>query len=222
MAKTRKEKERAQKLWQERRELLRFGYGKVAEFLVREARQCYQRALQVWAKGELATAEKLLREALDKVPDAPDPLLALGRLLLEQGRAEEALGVLSAAREADPENPQTHFWFGRALEATGRLRRAKEAYETALQRSPTPDLVQEVHQRLQAIKTALAQQPAATLSEEQAKALEEALHWARFYLEVGFPRRAREYVAQAQSIAPDHPQVQELAKAVAEMLEEAG
>jgi hypothetical protein len=57
MAKTRKEKERAQKLWEERRELLRFGYGKIAEFIVREARQKYQQAIQMWSKGDLGNAD---------------------------------------------------------------------------------------------------------------------------------------------------------------------
>jgi len=40
--------------------------------------------------------------------------------------------------------------------------------------------------------------------------LEDALHWAQFYLEVGFPRRAREYLQRALHIAPDHPKVREV------------
>jgi len=218
MAKTRKEKERAQKLWEERRELLRFGYGKIAEFIVREARQKYQQAMQARLKGDLRTAETMLREVVEKVPDAPDPLLALGQLLLETGRAEEAIGFLSKACEVDNMNPQSHFLFGQALEASGRLRRAKEAYERALQRYPTGDLAREIEQKLRALEEKLASQASPTLSEEQAKALEEALHWAKFYLEVGFPRRAREYLEQAKAIAPDHPMVQEISKAVEQAL----
>ncbi len=152
MAKTRKEKERAQKLWEERRELLRFGYGKIAEFIVREARQKYQQAMQARLKGDLRTAKTMLREVVEKVPDAPDPLLALGQLLLETGRAEEAIGFLSKACEVDNMNPQSHFLFGQALEASGRLRRAKEAYERALQRYPTGDLAKEIEQRLRALE----------------------------------------------------------------------
>jgi tetratricopeptide (TPR) repeat protein len=218
MAKTRKEKERAQKLWEERRELLRFGYGKIAEFIVREARQKYQQAMQARLKGDLRTAETMLREVVKKVPDAPDPLLALGQLLLETGRAEEAIGFLSKACEVDNMNPQSHFLFGQALEASGRLRRAKEAYERALQRYPTGDLAKEIEQRLRALEEKLVSQASPTLSEEQAKDLEEALHWAKFYLEVGFPRRAREYLEQAKAIAPDHPMVQEISKAIEQAL----
>jgi tetratricopeptide (TPR) repeat protein len=151
---------------------------------------------------------------VEKVPDAPDPLLALGQLLLETDRAEEALGFLSKACEVDDMNPQSHFLFGQALEETGRLRRAKEAYERALQRYPTGDLAREISQRLQALEEKLSSQAHPTLSDEQAKALEEALHWAKFYLEIGFPRRAREYLAQAKSIAPDHPTVQEISKTI--------
>jgi tetratricopeptide (TPR) repeat protein len=218
MAKTRKEKERAQKLWEERRELLRFGYGKIAEFIVREARQKYQQAMQARLKGDLRTAETMLREVVEKVPDAPDPLLALGQLLLETGRAEEAIGFLSKACEVDNMNPQSHFLFGQALEASGRSRRAKEAYERALQRYPTGDLAKEIEQRLRALEEKLVSQASPTLSEEQAKDLEEALHWAKFYLEVGFPRRAREYLEQAKAIAPDHPMVQEISKAIEQAL----
>jgi len=218
MAKTRKEKERAQKLWEERRELLRFGYGKIAEFIVREARQKYQQAVQARLKGDLRTAEAMLREIVEKVPDAPDPLLALGQLLLKTGRAEEAIGFLSKACEVDDMNPQSHFLFGQALEATGRLRRAKDAYERALQRYPTGDLAREIARKLQALEERLASQSSPTMSEEQAKVLEEALHWAKFYLEVGFPRRAREYLEQAKTIAPDHPMVQEISKAVEQAL----
>ncbi|MCC6038225.1 MAG: tetratricopeptide repeat protein [Armatimonadetes bacterium] len=218
MAKTRKEKERAQKLWEERRELLRFGYGKIAEFIVREARQKYQQAMQARLKGDLRTAETMLREVVEKVPDAPDPLLALGQLLLETGRAEEAIGFLSKACEVDNMNPQSHFLFGQALEASGRLRRAKEAYERALQRYPTGDLAKGIEQRLRALEEKLVSQASPTLSEEQAKDLEEALHWAKFYLEVGFPRRAREYLEQAKAIAPDHPMVQEISKAIEQAL----
>jgi tetratricopeptide (TPR) repeat protein len=218
MAKTRKEKERAQKLWEERRDLLRFGYGKIAEFIVRDARQKYQQAMQAWSKGDLETTEAMLREVVQKVPDAPDPLLALGQLLMETGRAEEAIGFLSKACDVDDMNPESHFLFGQALEATGRLRRAKEAYERALQRYPTGDLAREIAKRLQDLDERLASQPSPTLSEEQAKILEEALHWAKFYLEIGFPRRAREYLAQAKSIAPDHPTVQEISKAIEQAL----
>jgi tetratricopeptide (TPR) repeat protein len=218
MAKTRKEKERAQKLWEERRDLLRFGYGKIAEFIVRDARQKYQQAMQAWSKGDLETTEAMLREVVQKVPDAPDPLLALGQLLMETGRAEEAIGFLSKACDVDDMNPESHFLFGQALEATGRLRRAKEAYERALQRYPTGDLAREIAKRLQDLDKRLASQPSPTLSEEQAKILEEALHWAKFYLEIGFPRRAREYLAQAKSIAPDHPTVQEISKAIEQAL----
>ncbi|MCS7187116.1 MAG: tetratricopeptide repeat protein [Armatimonadetes bacterium] len=220
MAKTRKEKERAQKLWEERRELLRFGYGKIAEFIVREARQKYQLALQEWSKGNLTNAENLLREAMQQVPDAPDPLLSLGQLLVETGRAEEAVGLLSKACEVDDANPQSHFLFGKALEATGRLRRAKEAYERALQRFPTGELAREINRRLQTLEATLSTQSSPTLSDEQAKALEEALHWAKFYLEIGFPRRAREYLNQAKSIAPDHQQVLEISKAIEQAIKD--
>ncbi len=218
MAKTRKEKGRAQKLWQERRELLRFGYGKIAEFIVRDAKQKYQQALQAFSKGETSKAEILLREIVEKVPDAPDPLLLLGQLLIETGRAEEAIGFLSKVCEIDDPNPHAHYWFGRALEATVRLRRAREAYERALKRNPSTELAQELVRRLKTVEEGLSSYSCPTLSEEQARILEEALHWAKFYLEVGFPRRAREYLTQAKAISPDNPKVLRLAEEIEEAL----
>lgn len=128
MSRTRREKERAQKLWAERRELIRFSYGKLAEAIVRQARAHYQRALQAWQQGNLSEAETALRQALELNPDAPDPLIALGRLLVKMGRTEEAIGVLSKACELDAENPEAHFLFGQALEAAQRWRRARDAY----------------------------------------------------------------------------------------------
>ncbi|MFA0749877.1 MAG: hypothetical protein SLRJCFUN_000280 [Candidatus Fervidibacter sp.] len=214
MSRTRREKERAQKLWAERRELIRFGYGKLAEHLVREARAHYQRALQAWQRGNLSEAETALRQALELNPDAPDPLIALGRLLVEMGRTEEAIGVLSKACELDAENPEAHFLFGQALEATQRWRRAKDAYERAMRLQPSAELAEQLRERLTALEQRLAAEPTAALSEEAAAELEDALHWAQFYLEVGFPRRAREYLQRARQIAPDHPKVREVMAAI--------
>jgi tetratricopeptide (TPR) repeat protein len=214
MSRTRREKERAQKLWAERRELIRFGYGKLAEAIVRQARAHYQRALQAWQQGNLSEAETALRQALELNPDAPDPLIALGRLLVEMGRAEEAIGVLSKACDVDAENPEAHFWFGQALEAAQRWRRARDAYERAMRLQPSAELAEQLRERLTALEQRLAAEPTAALSEEAAAELEDALHWAQFYLEVGFPRRAREYLQRALHIAPDHPKVREVMAAI--------
>ncbi|MFA0730620.1 MAG: hypothetical protein LKKZDAJK_000792 [Candidatus Fervidibacter sp.] len=210
MSRTRREKERAQKLWAERRELIRFGYGKLAEAIVRQARAHYQRALQAWQQGNLSEAETALRQALELNPDAPDPLIALGRLLVKMGRTEEAIGVLSKACELDAENPEAHFLFGQALEAAQRWRRARDAYERAMRLQPSAELTEQLRERLTALEQRLAAEPTAALSEEAAAELEDALHWAQFYLEVGFPRRAREYLQRALHIAPDHPKVREV------------
>ncbi|MCS7192237.1 MAG: tetratricopeptide repeat protein [Armatimonadetes bacterium] len=220
MTKKRKEKERAQKLWEERRDLIRFGYGKIAEFIVREAKQKYQQALLALSKGDVSKAETLLREIVNKIPDAPDPLLALGQLLVETGRFEEAIGILSKACEIDDLNPKAHYWFGRSLEGTMRLRRAKEAYERAMERNPSSEMRKEIMGRLHVVEETLSALPHSSLSDSQAKDFEEALHWAKFYLEVGFPRRAREYLMKAQTIVPDHTQVLKLSEEIKKALSE--
>lgn len=216
MPRTRKEKERAQKRWAQRRELLRFGYGKLAEFLVRRARRHYQDALLAYQKGKREEAEKALRQALEINPDAPDPLLMLGRILIETGREGEAIGVLSKAKDLDAGNPDAHYWFGRALEAAGRKRRAYEAYQRASEKNPEPSLAKELRERLRQLREDLEGE---TTPPEKAEAFEEALHWARFYLDIGFPRRSREYLRQAEEIFPDHPRVQALREAIKEALQ---
>ncbi len=62
-------------------------------------------------------------ELLDGISDTrkQDPvyLSTYGFVLMNAGRAPEAVTALRAAVEADPEDPDVHYWLGQALEAVG-------------------------------------------------------------------------------------------------------
>jgi Tfp pilus assembly protein PilF len=60
-------------------------------------------------QGRLADAESLLSEALRRVPDSSAYNNSWGRLLLLQGRREEALAALRRALELSPQNPEAYF-----------------------------------------------------------------------------------------------------------------
>jgi hypothetical protein len=65
-------------------------------------------------------AETQLGIALRQAPEAPDVLAFLGIVLLESGRAAEAVPVLERAVRVAPTSALAHFGLGRALQATGR------------------------------------------------------------------------------------------------------
>ncbi|HEY8376519.1 MAG TPA: tetratricopeptide repeat protein [Nannocystis sp.] len=50
-----------------------------------------------------------------------------GFVLMNSGRTQEAAESLRRAAEADPEDPDVHYWYGQALEALGELDKARAA-----------------------------------------------------------------------------------------------
>ena len=57
------------------------------------------------AVGDLASAERWARVALERAPDRARNLVLLGNILGQGGRCEEALPVFQAAVDSDPEEP---------------------------------------------------------------------------------------------------------------------
>jgi predicted O-linked N-acetylglucosamine transferase (SPINDLY family) len=75
-------------------------------------------------RGELDTAERRLRELLDREPEFARAWNALGVVQMQQGRLEEAESSLLKALRAAPEDYRAHLNLGKLLNA---LRRAAEA-----------------------------------------------------------------------------------------------
>ena len=70
-------------------------------------------------EGREDEAERVLREALARVPDAADAYHALGLLLVRTGRTDEALEALARAVALDPETPRYAYVYGIALHSVG-------------------------------------------------------------------------------------------------------
>ncbi|MCS7224314.1 MAG: tetratricopeptide repeat protein [Armatimonadetes bacterium] len=207
MRKTRKEKERAKKRWAEKAELTRFGLGKIAESLSRQALDWYEKGSNFQRSGKVAEAEDAFYKALEVYPDAVDALKALGTLLLQSGRVQEALALLQRAAELAPTDGAVLVFLGEAYLQTGRPSRAVETLDKALSSHLSEELR---HRAAEQRKRALALKSSAPLSEEEVKELEENLHWAQFYLDMGFPRRAREFWQKARQLAPEDQRVTSL------------
>jgi tetratricopeptide (TPR) repeat protein len=90
------------------------------------------------ATGELDEAERVLEALTRGDGTSVDALYNLGRIRLDRGRVEQALGCFDAAVAADPENHPCHFMRGSCLEVLGRLEDAQEAYERAIATSANP------------------------------------------------------------------------------------
>ena len=86
--------------------------------------------------GRLSAAEAAYRRVLASAPDASEAALKLGLLLSQQGRDDEATGVLRTATAADPGLAVAHGALAAALLATGELAAAGESAERALALAP--------------------------------------------------------------------------------------
>ncbi len=87
-------------------------------------------------RGNETGAEKTLREALGRTPDAAAVHHALGLSLVRQGRLADALGSLQAAHDLAPDEPRFAFVHAVALHDTGRRAAAIATLREAIRRHP--------------------------------------------------------------------------------------
>lgn len=90
--------------------------------------------------GNLANAEQSFRAAIKAVPEEERNVGArvnLGNALLQQGKAEAALGWLRRVVDEDPQHANAYFFMGSALTALRRHREAAAAYRQAVAVLPT-------------------------------------------------------------------------------------
>jgi putative thioredoxin len=69
-----------------------------------------RRGLEQEARGDLAGAEGTYLDALTKDPDHAGAMVALGRVLVEQDRLGEAIGVLARVPRGRPERAEAENW----------------------------------------------------------------------------------------------------------------
>lgn len=97
--------------------------------------------------ADWAAAETAFREAVGAEPSCGMALLGLGRALVMQGRAADAVEPLQKASTAFAEQLDPHVWLARALYDTGRAAEAVEEAKRAIAIKPGSVEAQTVAQR---------------------------------------------------------------------------
>jgi tetratricopeptide (TPR) repeat protein len=87
-------------------------------------------------RGELAAAERSLREAVRIKPDSDDARIDLAALLVDTGRLDAARSELERARTAGADTADYHAVAGLAADRAGRDAEAIASYRAALEREP--------------------------------------------------------------------------------------
>jgi tetratricopeptide (TPR) repeat protein len=83
-------------------------------------------------QGDTRGAEAAFRKLATALPDRVDGWRNLARTALADGKAREALDLLTEADRREPGSPQNAFFLGQALEQLGELDGAVAQFETAL------------------------------------------------------------------------------------------
>ena len=87
-------------------------------------------------RGNDAAGERVLRAALEVVPDQPDLRHALGLALVRLDRNDEALVEFASAARGLPDNPRYAYVYAAALHDAGRVSEAREVLREAVGRHP--------------------------------------------------------------------------------------
>jgi predicted O-linked N-acetylglucosamine transferase (SPINDLY family) len=95
-----------------------------------------QQAILALRSRDTASAEALIAQLGALRPGHPQVNYLLGALRIQQGRSEEALGLLEKARQAGPNNVGVLLQMGNALQELKRFEEAVVRYDTALQLKP--------------------------------------------------------------------------------------
>jgi tetratricopeptide (TPR) repeat protein len=96
---------------------------------------------QMLAKGRPTAALNEYQRALQASPQSPVILNKLGRVLIDQNRADEAVSLLKKALEIDPDSSNTYVQLGRGYHALKNFTEARSALEEAIQLNPYHPLI---------------------------------------------------------------------------------
>ncbi len=87
-------------------------------------------------RGNFAAAEEAARRAMATDPAGAEAMVALGQVLHEIDRYEEAVGVLRKAVEIAPDSPEARNFYGVALKSVGKLEEGRDQILEALKLNP--------------------------------------------------------------------------------------
>jgi len=100
------------------------------------------------ASGRLDAAADYYQQALQIDPSFSAPLAHLATLKLKQGRYQDALTLLQAFVEAEPDNASAHHGMGVALQHLGRLDEARASLDRALSLNPALEAARALREHL--------------------------------------------------------------------------
>jgi len=103
-------------------------------------------------QGELDLARSAYLEILQSDPGYHLALRGLGVIAVLEGKSEESLQYLQAARDTDVQDAYTRFYLGLALEAMDQKLAAAAEFEHALALSADPDLIQQSEAHIDGIR----------------------------------------------------------------------
>ena len=96
----------------------------------------FQLGLAMQAQNEDEQAIAAYKDALQKNPNAEEPLNNLIRLLVETGRTEEAERFLETHAEVNPESTLTQLLLGELYRSDGRTDQARAVFTALIERQP--------------------------------------------------------------------------------------
>lgn len=131
---------------------VRFALGEIdretKEKRLREARgrgpsedrtsQIIELALRIAREGDLRKADEILEHAVSLSPTSFAVRCARAEILVDLGKAGEALAILEALEKESPQSARVRLARGRALAALGRMEEAKDEFVEAIRTSPAP------------------------------------------------------------------------------------
>lgn len=177
-----------------------------------------RRAQIALGKGDLATAEADLREVLRGDPRNPDAMTGLGHLLRRTDKMDAAADLFGQVVALRPDDYSTWLALGGVEGQRGRYPEAIAAFEKA--RALRPNEPQPIAALAAALFRAGERERVRTLLDEGwarfPQSAELALGLLNYTYETGDRDQAKQWLAQAAALAPDHPQVVQYQKAFAE------
>lgn len=156
--------------------------------------------------GNFQQAESIYRQILDADPNQPETLHLSGMLALQTGRKEAAVELISKSAAIAPDNAETHFHLGVALQAVNRAEEAVGSYRTAIEKEPD---YAEAYNNLGGAYEDLERLDEAVASYEKALSIRPDyagayMNLGAIYRKHGRPDAAVPYYRKAIEIQPDY------------------
>ena len=179
-----------------------------------------RRGVQALAEGDWETAAGIFRQGLELDPDDPSLRERLATALVVGGDAGAAVALLEETLQQSPEFARAHVGLAGIRALNGRFRQAVAGYRTALRLDPGS-----IEARMGLAEALRADgRPEASLAhyaqvvEIDPGAADAWMGRADALIRLGRYDEARAWLADAQVVHPDHPDLAGLAEAVAAII----